>query len=80
MRPGYSTMAVTATKAAITGIQGHWLCVGKKRKRKKKRINLSFVLVDITSLTFLVSLECFPSDLGFGEMLAAFQLIKYNFI
>lgn len=77
MRPGYSTMAVTATKAAITGIQGHWLCVGKeKEKEKKEIINLSFVLVDITSLTFLASLECFPSDLGFGGNLDGFQLIN----
>lgn len=38
VRPGYSTTAVTATKAAITGIQGHCLCV----ERKKKSISYLF--------------------------------------
>lgn len=32
VRPGYSTTAVTATKTAITGIQGHCLCVEKKKR------------------------------------------------
>lgn len=49
VRPGYSTMAVTATKAAITGIQGHCLCV-----EKKTRINISFVAEDTNYLTPLV--------------------------